>query len=156
MKKNNTNDKAGISGVLTIKKFRDGKLIWQSEPIKNKVVSSDGYGRNLLMRQLAGDTTYPIEIDSFSLGDGTTAPVDGDTALENSLESAIPITDMSVANNILTVDVFIADANLTDDTYSECGFFCNLRLFSRILISPVYTKVAGEDTLFSYTITFTG
>lgn len=149
-------DVAGIAGVLTIKKFRDGKLIWQSEPIKNKVVSSDGYGRNLLIRQLAGDTTYPIEIDSFSIGDGTTAPVDGNTALGNALVSVISITDLIVANNILTVDVFIADVNLPDDTYTECGFFCNLRLFSRILIGTEYTKVTGEDTLFSYTLTLTG
>jgi hypothetical protein len=156
MKKNTQKDTAGIGGELTIKKYRDGKLIWQSDPIKNKVVSSDGYGRNLLMRQLAGITTYPIEIDSFSVGDGTTAPSDSDTTLGNALVTAIPITDMSVANNILTVDVFIADANLADDTYAECGFFCNLRMFSRILISPAYTKTTGEDTLFSYTLTFTG
>lgn len=156
MNKQTQKDVAGIGGELIIKKFRDGKKIWESKPIKNKVVSSDGYGRNLLMRQLAGITTYPIEIDSFALGDGTTAPVDGDTTLGTPLISAIPITDMSVANNILTVDVFIADANLTNDTYAECSFSCNSRLFSRILISPSYTKTTGEDTLFSYTLTFTG
>ena len=156
MNKKTQKDIAGIGGVLTIKKFKDGELIWESEPIKNKVVSSDGYGRNLLIRQLAGVTTYPIEIDSFALGDGTTSPTDSDTTLGNSLVTAIPITDMSISNNILTVDVFIADANLTNDTYAECGFFCNSRLFSRVLIRPSYTKTTGEDTLFSYTLTFTG
>lgn len=156
MKKITQKENAEIGGVLTIKKYKDGKLIWESDPMHNKVVSSDGYGRNLLMRQLAGITTYPIEIDSFALGDSTTAPADNDTTLGSPLVSNIPITDMSVANNILTVDVFIADANLTNDTYAECSFSCNARLFSRILISPSYTKTTGEDTLFSYTLTFAG
>lgn len=150
-------DRAGIRGFLTISKYRDGELVWQSEPLPNKVVAgSGGYGRNIIARQLAGDTTYAIEIDSAAVGDGVVAPADSDTALGNSLVSGLAITNMTVTNDDLQVDVFVADANLANDTYGEFGLFCNGRLFARILISPTYTKASGEDTLFTYTLSLTG
>jgi len=152
----NATDQLGFFGTLTIEKIRDGQVEETLGPIKNKVVSSDGYGRNLIIRQLSGDTTYPIEIDSMALGDSATAATDGDTALGNSLVAGISITQFTVANNVLTIKVFVADGNLTNDTYRELGFFCNGRLFSRIIIDPAYTKATGEDTLFTYTLTSTG
>lgn len=149
-------DNVHIGGILRIKTFRDGKLVREMGPFHNKFVSSSGYGRNLLLRQMAGDTTYPIEIDSASLGDGNTAAADGNTALVNALETNIPITNMVVTNNVLAIDIFVADANLANDTYEEFGLFATGRLMSRIVISPAYTKSAGEDTLFTYELTFTG
>jgi len=149
-------DSIGFFGFLTITKFRDGVQTWQSEPLQNKVVTSTGYGRNLIARALAGDATYPIEIDSASIGDNNTAAADANTALGNSLVSSIPITNMTVSNNVLTVDVFVADANLPNDTYEEFGLFANARMMTRIIISPAYTKGTGEDTLFTYTLTITG
>jgi len=151
-----THDIANIGGLLTIDTYQDGRLLRSLGPVHNKVVSSDGYGRNLLIRQLGGDTTYPIEIDSISLGDSATAAVDGDTALGNSLVSGLSITEATVANNVLTLKVFANDAAVADDTYAEVGFFCGGRLFSRIIIDPAYTKASNEDTLFTYTLTFTG
>lgn len=150
------NGEAGLAGILRIKKFRDGELIYESGPLPNKVVTSTGYGRNLILRWMTGETTYPIVIDSVSLGDNNTAAADGNTALGNELVADIPITNMSVSNNVATVDVFVADANLPDDTYEELGIFVSGRLLARIIISPAYTKAAGEDTLFTYTLTFTG
>lgn len=151
-----TSDALGFYGQLTIEKLSEGKVVSSLGPIANKVVSSDGYGRNLIIRQLSGDTTYPIEIDSMALGDNNTAAADGDTGLGNSLVSGLSITQFTVANNVLTIKVFVADGSLADDTYSEVGFFCNGRLFSRIIIDPAYTKASGEDTLFTYTLTATG
>jgi hypothetical protein len=156
MKSSNNLDQLGIVGQLTIKTFKDGQLIREIGPFKNKVVTSTGYGRNLILRALAGDTTYPVEIDSASVGDNNTAPVDGNTALGNSLVSGIAITNKSVANNVLTVDVFVNSATLPNDTYEEFGLFCNARMLSRVIISPAYTKATGEDTLFVYTLTMTG
>jgi hypothetical protein len=146
----------GLIGHLQIKTFRDGKLIRETPPMRNKVVSSAGYGRNLILRWRANEATFPIVIDAAAVGDDNTAPADGDTGLGNALVSSIPITNMSVANNVLTVDVFVADANLPDDTYEEFGLFMDGRLLSRVIISPAYTKASGEDTLFTYTLTFTG
>lgn len=150
-------EKAGFVGKMVITKFKDGKEIWKSKPIFNKVVSSSGgYGRNLVVRRLAGDETYGIEIDSAQIGDGNTAPADSDTALQNALVTGITISNATVDNNEVVFDIFVSDATLPDDTYEEFGLFIAGRLFSRILISPAYTKVTGEDTLFTYTITFTG
>jgi len=149
-------DGPGIVGQLVIKKYRDGVLISESDPVYNKVVTSSGYGRNLICRRLAGDTTYGIEIDSAAIGDSTTAPADAQTGLISPLVSSIPITNKTVADNVLTVDVFVADGNLPDDSYSEFGLFIGGRMFSRVIISPTYTKGPGEDTLFTYTLTITG
>lgn len=149
-------DGARIAGHLTISTYKNGRLLRKTEPMPNKVVSSDTYGRNLIARALSGDDTYPITIDSAAFGDDNTAAADGDTALGNSLVSDIPITAYSVSNDELQIDVFVADANLANDTYEEMGFFCDSRLFSRIIISPAYTKADGEDTLFTYTLTLSG
>lgn len=152
----NHNEESRVGGTLTIRKYKTGKLISQSSPLPNKVVSSSGYGRNIIARQLAGDTTYAMEIDSARVGDDDTAAADGNTNLGNVLVSDIPITNMTVTNNVLQVDVFVADANLPDDIYKEFGLYCNGRLFARIVISPSYTKASGEDTLFTYTLTLSG
>jgi hypothetical protein len=156
MKSLSENDNTTVRGSLTISTFRDGKLIQKSPAYPNKVVTSSGYGRNLIARALAGDSTYSVVIDSAALGDDDTAAADGNTGLGNSLVSGSPISNMSTSSNILNVDVFVADDNLPDDTYEEFGLFCDGRLFARVVISPAYTKVSGEDTLFSYTLTLTG
>lgn len=149
-------DALAIVGQLAIKTFKDGELIREIGPYKNKVVSSSGYGRNIILRQMAGDVTYPSKIDSAALGNGTVAPADGNTGLGNSLVSGLTITSASVANNVLTIDVFVPSASLPNNTYTEFGLFANGRLMSRVLITPSYTKVTGEDSLFTYTLTMTG
>lgn len=149
-------DKGRAAGFLTITKFRNGEAVWKSEPLPNKIVSSSGYGRNLLIRQLAGDTSYPLEIDSAAIGDDDTAPTDSDTDLGNSLVSGISITNKTVSNDSIQVDVFVADADLPADDYKEFGLYCGGRLFARIILSTTYSKADGEDSLFSYTGTLTG
>lgn len=150
------NDNNRVSGTLTIRKFRAGREVFKSAALPNKVVTSSGYGRNLLARALGGDATYTVEIDSAKVGDSSTAAADADTDLGNALVSNIPITNKTASDNVLTVDVFVADANLPDDTYEEFGLYCDGRLFARIIISPAYTKASGEDTLFTYTLTLSG
>lgn len=146
-----------VAGYLVIKKFKAGKLISETAPLPNKVVSSSGgYGRNIIARHLAGDTTYSIAIDSAGLGSNNTAPADGDTGLNTAVLTGISITNITVANNVVTVDVFVADALLANGTYREFALYCNGRLFCRIIISPDYTKAGGEDTLFTYTLTLAG
>jgi len=111
--------------------------------MKNLVVSSDGYGRNLIMRELKGDDTYGIQIDSASVGDDDTAPVDANTGLGNSLVSSISISNMTLSSpDVLVVDVFASDATLPDDDYKEFGLFIGGQLFSRVIISP---PAPGEE-----------
>ncbi|CAB4151428.1 hypothetical protein UFOVP594_15 [uncultured Caudovirales phage] len=158
MQKLTSKDTPGMTGKLVIMKFAKGTrdLLWKSEPMFNLVVSSDGYGRNLIMRQLSGNTAYPILIDSASIGDDNTAPNDADTDLGNVLVSGISISNMVVTNDELVVDVFASDATLPDDTYQEFGLKCGTQLFSHVIISPAYTKSSNEDTLFTYTLTLNG
>jgi hypothetical protein len=151
-----TTDDNKVAGYLTIKSFKNGELIYQSEPMPNKVVSSSGHGRNLITRALAGDTTFPLAITSAALGTSSTAAADGNTNLITPTVTNITITDLRVLNNLLEIDVFVADGNLANNTYREIGFFCGAQLFARIVIAPAYTKVSGVETLFTYTLTLTG
>lgn len=148
-------DSGHVGGHLTIQSFKDGTLVRKLGPFPNKVVMSSGYGRNIIARQIAGDTTYSLEIDSASLGDSNTAAADAQTDLLSPLVQDIPITDSRATNDLVTTDVFVADANLPDDTYEEFGLFCDGRLFARVVISPAYTKASGEDTLFTYELKLT-
>lgn len=145
----------GVAGRLFITTIKDGKPVRKIGPFPNKVVMSSGYGRNLIARRLAGDATYDIEIDSASIGDDNTAAADAQTDLISPLVEDIPITNSTAVDDVVTVDVFVADANLPDDTYEEFGLFCDGRLFARVVISPAYTKATGEDTLFTYELTLT-
>lgn len=147
----------GFAGILTIKRIRNGEVVEVLGPFKNKVVSgSGGYGRNLVLRQLMNDTTYPIVITTASAGSGTNAPADSDTNLQTPVVTGISVSNYALSNNVLTIDVFASSSTLTNGTYSEFGLFCSGRLFARILISPSYTKATGEDTIFTYELTSTG
>lgn len=149
-------DKVQLQGRFKIKTFRAGthELLRESPWHCNRIVSSDGHGRNLLIRQLVGNGEYGIQIDSAKIGTGTTAPVDGDTDLETAVLSSISVADSTVANDVVTIDFFIPDQDLTNDTYTEFGLFIGAQLFSRALISPVHSKSANEDTTISYELTF--
>lgn len=154
----------GLSGSYVIKtwdasKVKDFKDTLCSEPLsvskrmKNKIVSTSGYGRNLIMRQLAGDTTYSIEIDSAKIGTGTNAPADSDTDLQTAVLSNIPVANVVVSNDSVLITFFITDALLTNGTYKEFGIYCNGRLFARSLISPNFTKGSNQNATVDYTIT---
>lgn len=126
-----------------------------SHPVQhNRIVSSSGYGRNLLLRQMSGDTTYPILIDSASIGTDNTAPADGQTGLLASAVSGIPVALFELSNDTLVISFFIPDGDLPDDDYFEFGMLMGSRLFSRALLSPQYSKTAGNDTTVEYTVTF--
>ena len=149
-------DNIGLKGRFKIKVYRAGtkELLRESAWINNLIVSSDGFGRNLLLRRMNGNTTYTVKIDSASIGTGTTAPVDSDVALETSVLASISVAQSNLVNDVLSFDFFITDGELANDTYTEFGLFMNGRLFSRSLITPVHTKSTNEDTTISYEITF--
>ena len=156
MKRLKVNSDVRAAGALTITSFVGGKEVRKTAPMPNKVVSSSGYGRNLITRALSNDATYPLAITSAALGTGNTAAADGDTDLQTPTVTGLSITNATATSNILQIDVFVADASLANGTYKEFGLFCSGRLFARVLISPNYTKTTGEDTLFSYTLTISG
>lgn len=145
----------GIMGRFQIRTYRAGtkELLRVSPWIHNRVVSSDGHGRNLILRELVGNAEYGIQIDSAKIGTGTTAPVDGDTDLETAVLSNIELSDSNVNNDEATLEFFIPDGDLANDTYTEFGLFIGAQLFARSLITPTHNKSVNEDTTISYSIT---
>lgn len=136
-------DKASLVGLKPI-----------SEKVyKNKVVTgAGGYGANLLLRQMIGDTTYPIELDEICFGTGTNTPSASDTALQTETVNGIGFADTTLSNNVLVLDIFIPSGSMPDDTYRELGLKMNGRLFTRSAMN--YVKTANKDTTLEYTITF--
>lgn len=141
----------GIKGRLRIRKYKHGILVAEQKET-NKVVSSAGHGRNLLVRQLTGDTTYGLEIDEGKIGTGNTAPVDGDTDLETAVLSSITVESTTFTNDEATFSFFILDGDLADGTYYEFGMFIGGQMFNRALFTNPYSKSTGEDSRIDVTI----
>jgi hypothetical protein len=156
IKRYKAKDSAGFTGKMriTVRDSITGEIISQSKWMKNKIVSSSGYGRNIIMRQLTSDTTYPIPVDSAIIGTGSTAPTDADIALVAQVAS-FSITDKTVSNDQATFSIFMTDALLPNGTYAEFGLKMGSRLFSRVLISPTFTKSSNQNTTIDYIIQLT-
>jgi hypothetical protein len=119
--------------------------------VNNKIVASAGYGVNLLLRQMAGDTAYPILIDGVDFGTGTNAPSASDTALQTPTVTNISPADRTVTSATqLVVDVFVPSGVMPNATYREIGLKMNGRLFARSSLN--YTKTTNKDTTIEYTI----
>lgn len=146
-----------LIGEYKIKVFdsKTGRLKRTIGPVRNLIVNTTGYGKDIITRQLGGDITYAIQIDSAKIGTGTTAPASTDTDLETAVLSSIGVALAEYPNpGQVILSFFIPDGDLTNGTYTEFGIFCNGRLFARSLISPNYTKGSNENTTVDYTITF--
>jgi len=144
----------GVSGRYKITKSINGKVISQTDWIKNLVVSSDTFGLNLITRALTGNNTYPLEITQLKIGVGTNAPTSLDNDLQTPEVAGILKSNQSFANNVAELEFFISSEDLPNDDYTELGIFAGDQLFARSLIDPVYTKSDNEDTSILYQITF--
>lgn len=110
-------------------------------------------GLALIAAQHAG-TSNSIEITTLELGDDATTPAAGDTALANAVKTGVAPSKQSSSGTSATISFFINDADLPNGTYREIGLKATSTLFTRALISPVYTKASGENTRIDYTITY--
>lgn len=122
---------------------------------ENLIVSSDGHGLNLITRALTGINTYPLEITQAKIGTGTNSPTLTDTDLQTVVLDGIIKSNQSISNNTCTLEFFISDLELANDTYTEFGLFAGDQLFARSLITPTFTKSANEDATCDYELTFT-
>lgn len=156
-------DRFGFIGEVRISGYKDGALVKQTPWMRNKVVSSDGNGRNLLLQALAGDYAGSIEITHMELGDGTTAATDADTDTENAIARA-QRAFVSVSGNVLSIKFFFSDGLLPDGSYTELTMWMDGdvglgtgNIFNRLVFagSP-YVKAAGEDTSIEVRVTSTG
>lgn len=129
-----------------------GKLLEEIK-VNNLIVLGSGTGADIVTRQLGNDTTYPIPIDSASIGTGTTSPSSSDTDLATPVLTGIDVAlyDISIPGTVI-LSFFISDADLANGTYKEFGIFCGARLFARSLITPNVTKGTNQNLSVDYTI----
>lgn len=150
---------ATLVGILTARGWKAGTIasgnfckenLISEQVFKNKVMKSDTYGVNLLLRQMMGDDTYPIVIDGAGIGTGVTPPTAEDTALENEIVGDIAITDMNIVDGDLVIDIFIPNADLPNNEYTEFGLKMDTRLFTHAAF--YYNKGSNQDTTIEYTV----
>lgn len=144
------------NGRKLMKYIVDKNSLLNAKPISslaytNKIMSSEGYGVNLILRQMAGITALPIEIDEAVFGTGTTAPTAGDTELETETVSGVAIQDATVTNDELVLDIFVPSMDMPNDLYTEMGLNMAGLLFARSIFS--HNKGTNQDTTIVYTIT---
>lgn len=141
-----------VVDVASMKKAM-GAPLYEHPVVKNHVVSSaGGTGRNLLLRQMSNDITYPIVVSSGEIGTGTATPVDTDTDLVTPILTGINVALFELSNDTLVISFFIPDGDLANGTYKEFLVRMGLKAFARSLILPTYTKGTGIDTTIEYTL----
>lgn len=142
-------------------KTHGGYGICNCGPIK-KVIKKHNLvvtvGRAVIAQRLAGDNTNSLNIDFGELGTGSTAPANGDTALETPTfrKATASATD---ATNQAFVSFFMTAAEAIG-THAEFGTFIDGTitigtgvLFSRVLVSII--KAATETLTIDVTYTVT-
>lgn len=126
-----------------------------SPVIENHIVLNSNHGLALIFQHFAGITTYPLELDLAAIGTGSTAPVDGDTALETPVLTGILRATLDVDLDNIVTEWFITDDELANGTYNEFALYMGTQMFCRSIISPSHTKNSNEDTLIEYTVSGT-
>lgn len=117
---------------------------------KNRIVLSEGYGANLIMKHLGNDTSLgPIAINHVGLGTGSAAITAGDTVMENELVN-VPVESWVVVDGTLTMTLYIEDANMPNATYTRIALKIGTRMFTHAVCN--YVKTTGKDTTLEYVI----
>ena len=152
-------ENTGFIGKYRITKFNSetGAVLSQSEWYKNIVVSSNGHGRNLIGRQMVGDSALSIVIDEMSLSNNNTAPTNADTSLGgDETRVGVDLLTLSTAGqaNVITFSAFFTDNDLPNDTYHKVGvYLASNRLFTSAMLPVSETKESGENYRVDYQIT---
>lgn len=173
----NLQENFGMTGIVRVFRYRAGTLARVRESLqgsrilnaeaqailssgligihsesKNTVVTSEGYGRNIILRGLVDDPTYDHRIRYGQIGTSSTAPTAADIALGAAV-LAVNEPVYTVVDNVLTLQFFFPDTALTNGTYREFGVFMGSnatalagRMLNHVLFSSPYTKASGEDT----------
>lgn len=141
-----------FQGEVKWEKYKDGKLVEASPWQKNKILTSENRGIQILLNRLAGDDTYSGEITHADIGDDNTPVSPGsDVGCINALERA-SVALITSSGLQRTFRFFYPDALTADDTYTEFSMFIDGssglntgRGFNRIVMSTPLVKAAGED-----------
>lgn len=133
--------------------FLNHRIKRVSPMIENLIVLGENTGLNIILQQLLGITTYPMAIDSASIGTGSDAPADDDIDLQTPVveDIVIAIGEMDGLDTAY-MEFFISNDELPNGTYTEFALKCGAKLFARSIITPSLTKADNEDTLIPYSI----
>lgn len=131
--------------------FGPGKVIEVSEWKKNLIVFSTNHGLDLILRRLASDNTYSLNITYADIGTSSTAPAITDTALTAAVARA-PIALANVSGSTVALRFFFADGGLANGTYTEFGMFVDGtsstgtgQMFNHVLFSSSLVKASLQD-----------
>jgi len=154
-----------IAGYIRITKYKAGtnEIVAQTPWMKNLVVNSSNYGRNLIVQRLVGTNTYTLNITHAEIGTSTGSPAASDVALASPIVRVVKtLGQVGAGLNQAQLQFFFSDANLPDGTYNEFGTYIDGaagtatgQLFNHILFSSAYVKTAGEDTTVEVDFTIT-
>ncbi len=103
------------------------------------------------MQSLVGGA-LPLPITSLEIGTGSTAPNITDTGLVTLTLAGVSVRTASATATTALFSFFIPDIDLPNGTYRELLLRSGTQIFARSLISPVFTKSAGQDVIISYEI----
>lgn len=132
---------------------------------KNLIMLGTNTGKSLILGGLASAYSglpyvgFTGGINYVAIGTSSTAPAISDTQLGS--ESARSVVSLAaISTNILTIQGFFPDANLTNATYNEIGTFVDAtatansgKIFNHALFGTPYVKSSGEDTTIQLTFT---
>lgn len=151
-------------GIYTIEVVDEKTGIARKYVYKNLVPT---VGRQALAAQIAGTNSQEMQGISIELGTGTTAPANGDTAMETATHRKA-LGSAAISSNVATLSTFFSAADLAGAfTFREVGLIGDGSavaaqaavvggtgiLYSRVAINVAVTAV--EAITIEYTITFT-
>jgi hypothetical protein len=135
-----------------IKEIKSEYFIHTAVECPNLIMDSPNYGLDLVIQRLVGINTYSGNILWIEIGTGSTTPTVNDIALTTpSLRMAVNFQE-DFATTDAIVQAYATDAQLANVTYQEVGGFVDGtstigtgQIFNHALLSPTFTKTAGED-----------
>ena len=149
-------ENAGIKGEFKVTKLNaQGEVIYVTDWQKNLVVSSNGFGRNLIARRLAGITATPIAITKLTLSTNATTPTVADTSLGGTqVDTDVQFIAVTTAGeaNVIDFSGFFTDGELANGTYNKIGVKMGTILLTSALLDTAIVKDTGEQFRIDYRI----
>jgi len=149
-------ENAGIKGEFKVTKLNaQGEVIYVTDWQKNLVVSSNGFGRNLIARRLAGITATPIAITKLTLSTNATTPTVADTSLGGTqVDTDVQFISVTTAGeaNVIDFSGFFTDGELANGTYNKIGVKMGTILLTSALLDTAIVKDTGEQFRIDYRI----
>lgn len=139
----------GISGALTIVKTNQEGVVTEKVHVPNLVVS---VGKTWIASRMASASDSVMS--HMGVGQGTTSPVAGNTALETALGANVALTSTTPSSNTVTY-VATFGAGISTGAITEAGIFNALSSGTMLCRTtfPVVNKAAGDSITISWVVT---